>query len=238
MADSLFERISQEVTIHVATDDISIANGLKGLENKKNKIKIHEIPSYGWPEATLYRYSILSEILSGIEDEFIFYLDADMIVNEDFFQLIQPNKHEIILIAHPGFFRPPFTKRLLLYIKHPRIVTSDLLAKLLHGGIGSWENRKESTAFVARNKRKKYVCGGFWGGEKNSILEMVDELKCSVEEDLKNGIVAKWHDESHLNCWASRNDFRLESPAYCHDELYANLATTKKVVTAVRKLAK
>ena len=115
---------------------------------------------------------------------------------------------------------------------------SDLLAKLRYGGVGSWEDRKESKAFVARNKRKKYVCGGFWGGDTNSILGMVNELKFAVEEDLKNEIVAKWHDESHLNYWASRNDFRLESPAYCHDELYANLATTKKVVTAVRKTAR
>jgi hypothetical protein len=238
MADSLFTRISEEVTIHVATDDIGIADGIEGLENNKNKIKIYKIPSYGWPEATLYRYSILSEIIAGIKDEFTFYLDADMIVNEDFFQLLKLKKYEIVLIAHPGFFRPTFTKRSLLYIKNPRVMISDLLAKLLHGGIGSWETRKKSTAFVSRNKRENYVCGGFWGGDTNSILEMVNELKIAVEEDRKNGIIAKWHDESHLNCWASRNDFRLESPAYCHDELYANLATTKKVVTAVRKIAK
>ena len=161
-----------------------------------------------------------------------------MIVNQDFVNALNPKENEIILISHPGFYRPPWKLRLFLYFRDPYLLASDIYMKIRTGGIGAWEKNKDSSAYVMRQKRANYICGGFWGGDKKMILALTTVLENEVIKDLKNGIVAKWHDESHLNSWASKNKFRLENPSYCHDSTYQNIGHLEKIITAVRKAPK
>ena len=114
-------------------------------------------------------------------------------------------------------------------------MASDIFHIIRDGGLGAWENRIESLAYVARKKRLNYVCGGFWGGDTRNILTMITKLERNVKEDLGNGVMARWHDESHLNAWAAKNDFRLENSAYCHDSTYENIKHLEVIITAVRK---
>lgn len=238
MAQSLFDSISVPFVLHVATDDLTIADQLIGKIESQNSIVVHEIPSYGWPEATLLRYAILEEIIEEINEKFTFYIDADMLIHQDFFRKIDLIEQEVVLVAHPGYYRSSGKNLIKLYLKKPKLIISDVASKLLLGGIGAWEKRPESSAYVIRSRRDRYVCGGFWGGGTTRILNLVKQLKIAVEDDLEKGVMAKWHDESHLNSWASKNDFRLEDPSYCHDSTYENLKDLEKVITAVRKQSK
>jgi hypothetical protein len=64
---------------------------------------------------------------------------------------------------------------------------------------------------------------------------LITQLEHNVKDDLDNGIIAKWHDESHLNAWAAKNDFRLANSAYCYDSTYQNIKHLESIITAVQK---
>jgi hypothetical protein len=44
-----------------------------------------------------------------------------------------------------------------------------------------------------------YFCGGFFGGSHSKFMKISHELSHRIQSDLNNGVIAKWHDESHLN---------------------------------------
>jgi len=43
-------------------------------------------------------------------------------------------------------------------------------------------------------------------------------LREAVEEDEKEGVVALWHDESHINKYILSHPYKMLSPAYCYPE--------------------
>jgi hypothetical protein len=50
-----------------------------------------------------------------------------------------------------------------------------------------------------------YYQGCLWGGKVPDVLEMIEELESRVNEDLKNNVIAVWHDESHMNKYFIEN---------------------------------
>lgn len=66
--------------------------------DKRVSIKYHDIPSYGFPMATLMRYRIMSSI--KYDCDYICYLDADyLLVGEVSEAILGP----IVAVLHPGF---------------------------------------------------------------------------------------------------------------------------------------
>ena len=48
---------------------------------------------------------------------------------------------------------------------------------------------------------------------------MIIELNKRIDEDYHKGIIAIWHDESHINKYIyEKGNYRLLSPAYCYPE--------------------
>ena len=86
-----------------------------------------------------------------------------------------------------------------------------------------YEKRKESTAYVADENHNKYYAAAFVGGGKSkNFLQMAKIISERVEEDERNGIVAKWHDESHLNKYFNENSPFELSPSYMFPEELIN----------------
>lgn len=80
-----------------------------------------------------------------------------------------------------------------------------------------YENRPESTAFVASGNT--YYAGGFVGGEREAFLHLAERIAFAIDEDDKNGILARWHDESHLNrVLAGVPPTVMLSPSYCYPD--------------------
>jgi hypothetical protein len=150
-------------------------------------------PSYGYPEATLYRYhAVMSQHALLSEYDYVFYGDADALFvsrvkEEDIFS------DGITATLHSGFC-----------VKNTQ---------------GTPEARPESAAYCPRVKQ--YFCGGFNGGTSQAYLQMAEKIRDGVEEDKKKNIMAVWHDESHLNRYLFDNPpAGVLSPSFCYPENY------------------
>jgi hypothetical protein len=223
--------------VYIFTDDVrgakEHAKKLKNLE-----VRVVETPSFKWPEATLIRYHLIASLKQSIAaNDLIIYLDADMqaVSKLKLQEFLESCDGQVCLVRHPGFFRPRGFSLFQLYLRRPKLLVGDALTVLKFGSLGAWEVRISSSAFVNRPKRQTYYCGGIWWGPAQKILELSETLSMRVDLDKIRGIIAKWHDESHLNWWASTNLHAVESPKYCYATGYPWLSTLRPKVIAVEK---
>jgi histo-blood group ABO system transferase len=156
----------------------------------------HQFPweSYGYPEATLYRYhAIMSQRGVLAQYDHIFYADADAqfvapVTGEDIFS------NGITATVHSGYFA--------------------------RNTGGTPETRPASAAYVAGVRQ--YYCGGFNGGTSEAYLQMAEAIRNGVDADKAKGLMAIWHDESHLNRYLfDHPPARVLSPSFCYPEGYS-----------------
>lgn len=79
---------------------------------------------------------------------------------------------------------------------------------------GTPERNPKSTAYIAPYEKNTYVAGGFFGGKKDKFINACHTMKNNIETDLKNNIIAIWHDESHLNKYAFNNNATIVDHKY------------------------
>jgi hypothetical protein len=83
------------------------------------------------------------------------------------------------------------------------------IAFLYSKHLGAWEKDKLSTAFVQRRERKSYVHGAIWFGYRENFISMCQTLTTQTRRDLDNKVIARWHDESHLNCYITKHPHKI-----------------------------
>jgi hypothetical protein len=191
-----------------------------------------------WPYPTLKRYEYLQSAKEKVEGEYLMHLDADMVFVASIHEQDITNplvESEIACVAHPGYFRPTGMKRFEFYLRNPHKILQDIKLYLVFGGVGTWERNVHSTAYVDRSKRQKYVCGGCWFGKKSRVLEMAESLRDNIQKDLQSTFIAKFHDESHLNAYASREGVKILTPEFCFDPRYPQLVGVSPKILAVDK---
>lgn len=155
----------------------------------------------GWPRATLDRYSVFLKNRALLESQdYLFYCDADMVFVDTVGDEVLG---DLVATLHPGFYR---------------------------GIRGTYETRRESTAYVGSNEGKHYYAGGFNGGEARFFLNMAEKIEANIARDDSNNIIAIWHDESHFNRYLIDNEPTIKlSPSYCYPESW-NLPLPKKLL--------
>lgn len=157
--------------------------------SSKRNIQKIEIKHKEWPFMTLKRYEI-------------FYSNKDALNHMDYLYYLDVD----------SLFVDDVSDEIL----------SDFVVTEHHGFWklrGTPEDNEKSTACIKHNEKIHYVCGGFNGGKKDNFLKMSEILSNNINLDLKNNIIAKWHDESHLNRYAVDNKPTLRlSPDYCYHE--------------------
>jgi histo-blood group ABO system transferase len=101
-------------------------------------------------------------------------------------------------------------------------VLSDRMATQHPGFVskrGTYETRPESKAYVGPQEGRRYYCGGFVGGRVDEFLSLSRRISQAVDVDQRAGLVAVWHDESHLNRqMIDTPPTKVLSPAYCTPE--------------------
>jgi histo-blood group ABO system transferase len=128
-----------------------------------------------WPGPTLKRFHYFSLALGLINSsDFSFYIDVDSLFVRDITAQnlgIIDEFGGMIGTLHPGFY----------------------------GKNGTPERRASSLAYISEETENSYFCGGFFGGSSESFAKAIIKLRDNIDSDLSRGIVAIWHDESHLN---------------------------------------
>jgi hypothetical protein len=153
--------------------------------------RVVEYPHLGWPRAGMMRYHAISsqaDWLAGYD--YLMHIDIDM-------RVVAPILEEefcakgITAVLHPGVERN--------YIPS--------------GEGANVETRRESTAFL--QSHRFYYQGCFQGGSAPEYLAVCKILARNIDIDDGRGIVAKWQDESHWNCYLEHNPPAIAlSPAY------------------------
>ncbi|MCX5921943.1 MAG: hypothetical protein NTX86_01285 [Candidatus Dependentiae bacterium] len=99
-------------------------------------------------------------------------------------------------------------------------ILGDLVGTLHPGYVGSrgtYETNLRSTACIPSNQGTHYFAGGFNGGKTANYLAMANEITKNIHTDLDRGVIAIWHDESHLNRYFATNKPTVTlSPSYCY----------------------
>ena len=154
---------------------IIYTNSINILES--DRIKVINIENEPWPAPTLKRFHYFCKAWDIIEkSDFSFYIDVDSSFRKDFGiadlnAMVPLEEVRMIGTLHPGYY----------------------------GTKGTPERRINSTAYVSHDSSNRYFCGGFFGGKSLDFLNSSRMLRDNIDIDLSNGIVAVWHDESHLN---------------------------------------
>lgn len=152
-------------------------------------IKILNVEHKEWPWMTLGRYQIFAK-----NSELLSKMDYLYYCDADMrFEGEVGNEiiGDIVATQHPGFF----------------------------GRRGTPETRPDSLAYVSLNEEMQYFAGGFNGGSSIEYLKMAKTISNNIDIDYSNGIIAVWHDESHMNRYFIDNKpTKILNPSYCYPE--------------------
>lgn len=172
-----------------------------------------------WPYITLTRFGIIrraSEVVK--EHDWFVFLDADALVvdtilEKDFFD---ENK-KFFGVHHPCHYlkMPP-------HDKFP----------------GAFEvNPLSNSCIKESDDTSIYYQGCLWGGKVPDVLELIDELDKRVSNDLKNNVIAVWHDESHLNKFFIENKKEVHTlnSGFAYPEVFENYCDFKPKIVHLAK---
>jgi len=220
-----------QLRIHLFTDKPIEMAAWAGQNLNRVTLVCHEIESLGWPEVTLLRYSLFLSKFHEITENYVMYLDSDVIVKSDPIQYLEKilSPESFVVVRHPGYLPKNLFERSSLYwlfcqSELLKGFTSTALRGLRRLGVyngqvrfinGDWEFRKDSSAYVPWYKRRIYVYGAIWLGSNQRIRRVCEILARNTATDQKTLIMAKWHDESHLNQFVSHGNFQLACDNFC-----------------------
>lgn len=187
-----FQDGSSSREYYVFTDSPSIY----GEEKNEHIHRIYQ-KSLGWPGNTLMRFHMFLRIEERLktETDYLYYFNANLRFQcpVDMDMLPPDGGNELVGTQHPCFHmkaNPEFT----------------------------YERNESSRAYIPYGMGVNYYAGGLQGGRTDAYLRLCRTIRSWTDTDLSNGIVAIWHDESHLNRYFLENPPFVLSPAYCYVE--------------------
>ncbi|MGC4014579.1 MAG: glycosyltransferase [Luteolibacter sp.] len=153
-------------------DEVTIFLFTDGDFSNSADLRVIPIEHSPWPGMVMRRHALLREHAAEFADmDYLFYLDADMrVVSKVGDEILG----DLVAVVHPGFHDQPRSKF-------------------------TYEKRPESTACIADHEGSRYFVGAFQGGRRETFLEAVRVMAEKIDQDDANGVMARWHDESHWN---------------------------------------
>lgn len=150
----------------------------------------------GWPGNTLMRFEMFCSIEKKLNEyHYVFFGNANLLFIKAVGNEVLPfgNENLVVVRRDSGYIRK---EKEIPYEKNP-----------------------DSTAYVCPKDSTVYVRGGFYGGKSEAFLEMCRHLRDNINTDKKNGIIAIWHDESHITRYViGREDVKILFPGYLYPQ--------------------
>lgn len=167
-------------------------------------IHIKNIKKERWPYNTLFRFKYFSGISSELENyDYVYFLNSNVVITKrvsenDIIPDYAEKETNYVFTIHPGY-----------YAKKNEMFPV--------------ETNYKSKAYIDIKKYNNhhYVCGGFFGAKSKYFIEMSKHLDNQIQDDINHKIMAKWHDESHLNQFTTilnNKSYRYLNPSFCHPE--------------------
>ena len=169
-------------TYYVFTDDNKLIKRLGPVGN----VHCYFQRCAGWPYDTLLRFNTFTTIQDLLKKyDYCFFWNANAVflkpVDESVIPLPQPGK-ELVLWRHTNGYE---------YDSPDQFET---------------EKNPESMAYIPPGKKCYNYGGGFFGGTPTGFINMSVVLRERIARDLEKGIIAVWHDQSHLVKYGSEVD--------------------------------
>ncbi len=164
----------------------------------ENVQTIYQVKS-GWPYDTLLRFHWFSMIQDKLSDyDFCYYFNANSVLRKEVTENIIPL---------------PDKKEPLIFWCHT-LSYDDNTGASFHP-----ERNPLSTAYVKEGDCCRCYGGGFFGGTSEAFLKMTIELRDNIQEDLEKGIIAVWHDQSHIIKYGSTHPHKeVGKDLICQEE--------------------
>lgn len=138
----------------------------------------------GWPYDTLLRFDLITRVQDLLEQyDLIYFCNANLL----FLDCLAKGVIDI--------------QRMVFLTCLPDTISSRQFPL---------ERNPKSKAYVPLESNcPHYIQGGFYGGPGSQFLKMSRTLRDWTVEDLRNGIIPAWHDESMLNAFLSDKEYSL-----------------------------
>lgn len=162
---------------------------LDELIQQNNVIGIYQ-NRLGWPYDTMLRCKMYAEQEQLCSQfDYIYACDSDFLFVDNVQEEILGDR---VAVIHPGYA----------------------------GSLGTPEKNSLSTACIYEDDNQKhYFAGGLYGGTSDEFVKINQTMLANINDDLQKGIIAVWHDESHLNKYFACNPpTTILSPSYCYPE--------------------
>lgn len=182
---------------------------------ENNRVHIYDVPNLPWPLPTLLKYHMFLKYENDLlKMDYLYQSNANIVCEN---QVLEDS------------FLPKDSEK-LFFTMHPSFINK----KSQHC---PFERNKFSKAYVPYSENAVYVYGAMNGGRSSDYIEMIKEIECNIESDLQRNIIAKWHDESHVNRYAnSIVNKKILSSSYCYPTNFD--IEDKRIIVGINKADK
>lgn len=146
------------------------------FNDKENVHSIYQ-KKLGWPYDSMMRFEMFYRRKPMLEKcDYLYFLNINLICKKQIGEEIIPTAANdwFMVCTHSGYYNKSVENF-------------------------PYDRNQNCTAFIPYGEGKHYAPGGFNGGRSLEFLSFCETCAKNVRIDLKNKIIALWHDESHLN---------------------------------------
>lgn len=195
-----FFMTKHEKTFFVWTDNDHIADGLPN-------VRVVHKECAGFPADSLFRFEMYLQVEEELKKyEFIYFIQANALFLQPVEDELLPDESGLSFAIWGG---PMLKKPVCLY---------------------PYERNKKSLAYVAPyGNNYIYYMAGINGGRAKEYIELARTLAANIRDDYNRGIIAKVHDQSHINAYLRSHKCKIITPEYCWPEEWKSEFSPKMI---------
>lgn len=206
----LFPEFYKSAKLHLLNGKASLDFFVWTDSNEFNSwmnVKVYPHIYLGFPLDSLLRFEMFNEAKNELlKFDYVYFFNANTLFVQDVGSEILPDEEGKLVCR---VWHRPFNAAILF----------------------PYERDKRSTAYIPPfDGPYQYFSGGINGGKAIPYMAMVDELAKNIKEDYDNGIIAKVHDESHLNHYFHYHKCKIISSDYSMPQELVNENTHPHII--------